>query len=39
MSMDYLLYSSDELHLEILGLLNGVPAYPGTCSPVHLFIY
>ncbi|MFX1713417.1 hypothetical protein [Stutzerimonas stutzeri] len=34
--MDDYLDKSDELHVEILGLLDGVPAYPGVSHEVAL---
>ncbi|NWD80904.1 hypothetical protein HX891_10990 [Pseudomonas reactans] len=34
--MDVFLDRSDELHVEILGLLDGVPAYPGVRHEVAL---
>lgn len=34
--MDDFLDGSDELHVEILGLLDGVPAYPGVRHEVAL---
>lgn len=34
--MDDFLDSSDELHVEILGLLDGVPAYPAVRHEVAL---
>jgi hypothetical protein len=34
--MDDFLERSDELHVEILGLLDGVPAYPGVRHEVAL---
>ena len=34
--MDDILDRSDELHVEILGLLDGVPAYPGVRHEVSL---
>lgn len=36
MSMDDFLHRSDELHVEILALLDGIPAYPGIRHEVAL---